>query len=782
MCRLLSFRLIFVLLLWSAVVSPLWARYEFVTTVDGRRVAGSEVCFYRSNAVENPIDDLTVTLVRCYPADLLLDIPPGAFTIMARNLQRGLVAQTPGFAGSRTPSTEDELASSNIPMVPAAFLDVGEDVRRLGSDEHFVLLFGATARTRPYLHPVSASDATVLIPPDTPFVVIRVRGIEPVAVSDVATARAGAHAGLPPFPRDIRFLVTAAQIVQPGEFKSKPECLTFFSNEFARWMTNIPRPTLRVVSSGRPDLSPLFEVKHPGQWNAAPVVFRGLSPGDAEIRFAGERWTAATSRVTISPERQVVTVRTPLRTTPASLVRVAWDIPAEFTGSRTSCEEETAPKTRTLLLLRCPGLSATSDPLSIPDDACSQAGAASLPAEHRGVTTFERIPAGTYVARLRYEALPPAQTIVHPSLGDVADVSVSARPDGIWGRVVRLGKPIRAQVLFSSGSAVSDPDTGEYYALSASPPGRRLVRIRACDGSFVHSVIPDTPIEPNTRFDIEVPVNDVRARIEGESGRIGAGVTVSLSVADPRRPGAAAYSMTGVTNEEGTAELGPVTRGSHVRICAGAEGYTATCSEPVKITEEHTNIGLRLRRAAGTGRAPAGYERIFWTLPNGVVTEDAVIDPETGEFTFRQPHAAPEAVVLVGREVPLLVHAVPAPSESRMEIAASVAPRRNFAVTVTDDSAQESALLTIRVGSVQLPLNAFLAHQQLRGAPGFVARRAAVPVRDIAAAEPITLVVGPDPFSPPTQLPKGTDPFTVPELRASFREVLVTGDLVSLPR
>lgn len=289
-------------------------------------------------------------------------------------------------------------------------------------------------------------------------------------------------------------------------------------------------------------------------------------------------------------------------------------------------------------------------------------------------------------------------------------------------------------------------------------------------------------MQPNSRFDVAVPTNEVTVRVLGDRGPVGEGAVASLAVNDPRQPGTSAFSLRGVTDASGKATIAPVTPGSEVVICAAAADYLRTCVDPIRITDDHTSVDLRLRRPAGTGVAPAGYERIYWVLPDGRVSEDIPIQPETGAFTYKTRHAPPEYFVLVGAQRPLLVLPQPDVKEGEpFTITMPRVPTRAFTIMASPESAQESAILTLAVGGRIVPVNAFLMHQKLRSAPFLLIRRAPVPVRDVAATAPLTVVVGYDPFAPPPNLPAGTDPFTIPELRASFREVPVAGETVVLP-
>lgn len=766
-----------------ALALPAGARIQYVTTVNGQPITGSEVCFYRSNAFEDVMADLAVTAIRCYPADLHLDVPAGTFTVLARNVAEGLVAQTPGFLAIRDATAEQEYQSSSMAMVPAAFVDVTDAQRVLGADEHLVLIFGATKRTRPYLHPVTREDSTILVPPETPFVMVRVKGGKPVAISDTASLPARSRARAPRFGADANFVVATAQVVEPEDFAPPtPVCLLLFSNAFLERINAIEKPDI-VLVHGRTEVRPLFPVQEAGQLNVAPLVFRGVPHGKGEIQVRGDHWTHTSRPVAVAAGERVVTVTPPLKTEPAALMTVRWDVPADVQPARSTCDEKPVEEARELLLLRCAAASAAADPATIPDSACDVIGKRTLGAERGGAEVFRGVARGNYIARLRYGTLPMAQTVVTAPLGGDVETPVSAQPLGIYGRVTRAGAPVAATVTFSSGTGVSDARTGEYYALVTKAPGRRTVRVQACDESFVHMVIPDRDVPPNSRFDIAVPTNDVTLRVLGDSGPVGEGVAVSLAVNDPRQPGTAAFSLRGVTDASGRATIAPVTPASEVVICATAADYLRTCLDPIRIEDEHTSVDLRLRRPAGTGVAPAGYERIYWVLPDGRVSEDSAIQPETGAFTYKTRHAPPEYLALVGAQRPLLVLAQPDVKEGApFTIAMPQVPTRAFTITTSPESAQESAMLTLAIGGRIVPVNAFLMHQKLRAAPFLLIRRAPVPVRDIAATGPLTVVVGYDPFAPPPNLPAGTDPFAIPELRAAFREVPVTADTVVLPR
>lgn len=69
-----------------AIALPVSAyRVEFIANVDGKRVAGAQVCFYpASSAQEAFARFLSSNDVRCVAADNVIEIPPGHWNYFVR--------------------------------------------------------------------------------------------------------------------------------------------------------------------------------------------------------------------------------------------------------------------------------------------------------------------------------------------------------------------------------------------------------------------------------------------------------------------------------------------------------------------------------------------------------------------------------------------------------------------------------------------------------------------------------------------------------------------------
>src|SRR5258708_6861877 len=117
-------------------------RLEFSATYNEKRLAGSEVCFFRAESAQNPFSRYLATDdVRCLPSEMVIDLPPGKWNYYVQHPD-GYISVYAGLVSYEGP-THSEVGYKEIaiPMQPAGRLDLSDCLRLLQDGERIAVYF-----------------------------------------------------------------------------------------------------------------------------------------------------------------------------------------------------------------------------------------------------------------------------------------------------------------------------------------------------------------------------------------------------------------------------------------------------------------------------------------------------------------------------------------------------------------------------------------------------------------------------------------------------------------
>ncbi|MEA2463970.1 MAG: hypothetical protein QOJ98_1717 [Acidobacteriota bacterium] len=119
---------------------PAMARIEFLATVNGQRLAGSQVCFSSAGEESRYFSKFMGdgTDVLCLSADDVIDMPAGSWNYFAYH-DSGYVSAHPGHI--TVTAVSDHYSSAEVELVPAGVLDLSKVVAALPASDELVVYF-----------------------------------------------------------------------------------------------------------------------------------------------------------------------------------------------------------------------------------------------------------------------------------------------------------------------------------------------------------------------------------------------------------------------------------------------------------------------------------------------------------------------------------------------------------------------------------------------------------------------------------------------------------------
>ncbi len=762
-------------------------RVDFRIRYAGERLPGSEVCFYPMD-LANPFSVFaTAGQVRCLPADKLIEIPPNGFGVYARH-PRGLISANHGFITGTTDA--QAVKGVSLDLAAAATLDLSVVNKDLATADDVAILEGETAKNRGAVIPVPRGATSILVPADTPLLPVIVHGGKPTRIGSLATVGAGKTL-LVRAINNTQYVMTALRPVDPftgqglvATTEGGVVCAQLYSQQFLALLGKqaVPDVTLRD-GRGRPH-APILAPMYSQNLLNNIFVFDDVPPGDATLLIGGARWLAQQVPVSITPGGLVISDLIPVHVGSALDVTVT-DIAGWSQPNRVSCDAVTDP------------LRANADQAERPNIAVYDCGKylhsirltvdtpkrCTVIQEKRGdwatassaVTQFAGLTPGAYLVTVSRGSHTAAMDTVETAPGESIRLTMSGRGFYVAGRITRGGKPVVAQLLFRTGSAVSTP-SGEYGAYLTASPGKTNIQVKACDHSFEYIHVPESEVAAGAGYDIDVPINKVEVTVtDAVTGSPLPDARAIATVFRDKGDTQGLYMMPGERDSNGRVVVDSLPSGKTTRICAEAANYKSAC-DTVEILKDVQEVSIALRPAAerhahvGTGK----YSLAYWCLADGTVTEHAAVD-ENGDIRFHLNHGAPEYTVLVGAS-PLYV--IPAVSADPGGLPTEIAPpglsaTRAIRIAVAPSLKQSTAIIGLVVNGVRIPQSAFAQHQRFRRAPFMLIGRAAVEVYDIYTTDIVDVILGPDPASLPHDFATGTDVFTVPYLVAGLPHLRV---------
>jgi hypothetical protein len=723
-------RRIFILcctLAWSASYGY---RLEFKATVNGERLSGGEICFYPGADLSQPVARLLGSnLVRCLPADAIIDMPEGIWNFYARHAD-GWISHHGSAVSAARADPEQGYRAIEVELVASATLDF----RRVSDGDFAVFVPNADD---PILaaaeFPLPRGTDTLEVPADHDLLIVRPRDGDPVHASE-------------PFRLPVAAFVDAAAYLEnipSGQIIAS----VVIDSSADSYFEELGAPSV-MFDSGDARWPPLFSLTTPGSARSALVFFSGLPDGTGRIEIEGTGWRRILTRP-VEVGSTPMFIEAPLVLTPERIlyVHVPWPS-GRPPASRSGCsDDESDPIEWTVELRECPEWTDRGAGLpvcpGIAERILGSEDTVRFPVSGRGPYRVALI--GGDVAVGDAEASFGDKTAIH--------AAIEFRRRVLSGIVTEGGVPVQAELVFGSTTTASDL-TGAYDVVLPTDLGRDAIEVTSCDGTVSAFVIPKEPIVGSRRYDIEIPRNRVELTVFSDEGplpdaAVGRGIFESradaaTAVIAPTPSGADA-----VTDAHGRAVFGRLPSDHFLRLCASAPGYATACAEPIPLTDRtDAQVDLELKaeettrgRVEVAGSIIAG--RLFRVAADGSVRDVVTVDTD-GSFLFKK--GGPRAhVVFVSRSHPLF--AVPEPAESgegEILVQPPAGALRSFTVALDPASMPDtSGFFDLAVGVMLIPRDALAAHLTLRGLSSYVSDDTAAKAVDVIASAPLIVTLQP---------------------------------------
>ena len=718
--------------------------------------AATEICRFRAGDAENPFQRwLDSQEVTCVAAAAPIDFPSGLWNVFAR--AEGSIAALPMLIDG-----DSEPASIEPALAPAA------TVTPLLPDKHGGVVY---VPRRGSAFPVDG--ARVSVPADEAMWLFVLDGKAPMAVIPIAPLAAGTERSVDARGGGPSSIIGWLRV---------PET----ERNLLPTTTGLLSPTIRA---GSREADPL---PAPSLLHGAFVRIAEVEKGSAEVRVEGRGWV---------PQRQVVKVQPGLTVAAAPLlVRatgtlvVHWNTDQDLAAldrSLGACVKREGVPQLIITVSRCAAQRGQR-----PEAAeCTQIREHTAEAFF-GSVTFDDIVPGTYRAEMRYGRLPPATNGGGVGPLRTTDLRIFATYFTAHGSVTRGGEPLGEDVAvsFSGGSGFAPAESEEYQAVLRPPhigTDAQIV-VAACDGSPRAVVLAGEPMRPRTRFNIDIPDNELIVNVTDTfTSEALPGATVKLEAMSIRRPPRVVFTATEKANDEGRAVLISVpVRELHLTV--EHPGYEKKRIAPFTMPERgnHTVdaqlVPLRGTRGRIVSDRPFESAVVVWFSPTGSETERADLAAD-GTFVYTNWHTPDETMAVVSASHPLWV--LRAPATGRREtitLRFPDAPPAAFDVWLAAAvPPAQTRYIGVAIGGVRIPQPALALHQALRGDPPLMRGTGPQHFRDLLATGPIDVLLGPTVEEVGSQL-RGMDIFAFPKFAEAPRQRVEAGatDVVftTLPR
>jgi hypothetical protein len=673
-----------------------------------------EICRFRALDAENPFRRwLASQEVTCFPAGTFPRFPSGLWNVFAR--------------GEGTVSAVPLLIDGDAPSGGTPELGPGATVVPLLPEKHTGVIY---APRRGSAFPVDGARVTV--PADEPLWLFVLQKSEPVAVITIAPLAPGTER-----ETDGR---NGGPVSIVG-WLHVPEA----DRQALAMATGVLAPTIRAGSRDA-DLLPSS-----GLLNGAFFRIRNVDSPNAEIRVEGRGWVPDRRTIKVQPGLTVAGAPLLLRVTGTLIVH--WgsdqDLPA-LDRSLGACEADDVPPQFVIALSKCPP-PRRGEPFD--PEKCSLLREETVE-RVPGSLTFEEVLPGTYRAELRYGKLPPAGALGSVGPLQVAELRVFSSLFRVYGSVTRGGEPIGEEVRleFPNGTGFAPEDTEEYHAVLEPPPldAESRITVAACDGSPRTVVITSVPMRPYTRFNIDIPANELLIQVNDTFTREPLkGASVKIEIRSTLRQDRIIYSTKETADEEGNV----VWTGVPIRkvwLTVSHAGYEKRVFQPFTMIKSGTHtvdaqlVPMRGIRGNIMSALPFDEGQVVWFSPDGSQTERAELS-EDGTFVYMNPHTPDETMAVVSSSHPLWVLRTPA-TERRASLTLRFpdAPVAAFNVRLTSArNSGELRYIGVTIGGVRVPQPVLEQHQHLRNERPLMQGTGPQHFRDLLATGPIDILLGP---------------------------------------
>ncbi|MGN6187050.1 MAG: hypothetical protein ACTHQM_25725, partial [Thermoanaerobaculia bacterium] len=411
-----------------------------------------------------------------------------------------------------------------------------------------------------------------------------------------------------------------------------------------------------------------------------------------------------------------------------------------------------------------------------PADTCAIV-AEKQDADFRRVLNVPALKPGEYRVEMNFPPLQSIKRTVVVQAFERGSIEEVIGDDIVTGRVSRDGKPVNAIITIPGVTTATDIADGSFALPVRGALPLVPVNVKQCNATSHFVTVPAEPIPAGGRFDITIPDNRLEVRVIDAVTREPLPAVVSHGAVDPRDPEGDIFSADTHAAGTGFAIVEPVATTHKLRVCAQYDGYESNCLEPFEVaatTVTRREITLRPYGPSGqvvtaTGRMLGGA--VFIAAADGTLKERVQVRPADGIFWFDATIARGDYAVLVSQSHPLVVQRLADQSSINISV-----PAATIAVTVevAPEYRWNSPAVTIRVGGLLVPHEAFAQHATWRGGTA-VTRGTRYAIRDISPA-PVSILLGPSIRERPADLPPGVDIFAIPAFRGFVDEIPVGQD------
>jgi hypothetical protein len=737
MQRLLRFHL-WILATAVLLSQPAAARTEFVATVNGTRLAGSQICFSTAGEPSRYFSKFMGdgTDVICLSADDVLDIPSGDWNYFAFH-EHGYVSPHPGHM---TVAESDHYLAIDVELVPAGILDLTKAIAALpASDEAVVYFPNADQPRSPSVIRRLAPDATrMYVPAGAQVLPLVIRSGMPVAVGEPVIVAGGETKEVTPLQGTTTAIVPIQLALTDDIWRSGA----------------IVDPAVSVRTTDDIELRPVIPLRNGTGLERSLLIVHTPAGGPLHVRLGGNRWKATELQLQAVPGRVVVSTE-PLWGVPAGELELQWDLTSEAAAVRhenPACADVVQPAA--VRLSKC----ASGDCTLVRE---------TKPAEASGSAHYPSLDPGEYEIELAFPPLPVKRTRVTIPATEKREVREQVEALTVRGRVTRGRAFVAAAVVRVLGKTVAVSELDGSYAIPVDGELRMVaVSVEACDESFHFTTAPPAPIPAGSTFDIEIPDNRIEVTVVAkQTQKPLAGALVTLAAEHPAAPDASIFTVEARADEKGIASFDLISatfptfacaemRGGYAQQCTAAEVVPASGVKRYRIELQSPP---RSGRIIVDGRL-AGAQ-VYWVGTNGLVREAVYnVRPDDGTFSFNYSPVAGDYMVIASQSHPLFLYA-PVSFET---IIARIPPATPpVTVTLSNAYHRETAIPTIAIGGRLVPADAFASYAIWRDLSN-LQRGVTYQFRDIVADGPLTVLLGPSHRDRPLDLHPEADIFALP--------------------
>jgi len=719
---------------------PAAAGVLVTATYDGQPATEADVCFYQGQP-GNPLVALEASEVHCLPTGKVLDVPLKSFGFYARRVDN-LITKNHGFLAAT--GNDNGVQRLRLELSAAGHLVLGGDPP--AQNEHLAAIIGESSLNHGTVVPLTFENGRSLVPADVPITPVLVRDGQPVWVGDTVRVPIGGEETLHVTRSQPPASSVIVSFVGDDAFSDQANespCKSRYSAAFMRMLAKQDVPSVELIDSRGQVHGPEAAILRTPNIFDNLYVFRGVNSGRATLRVSGKRFLTKEAVVDVAP-RSIVVAREAGRIALGSdIVATVAAAGSHATASLTTCDEKSKPSgPRRIAIWTCPQ---SLDSVQLSPALLSQCA----PKQRRDISDdgesaeFSGIPAGEFLMTLERSGRISKMLKQTATIGETTKVSVDGDEVVVSGRVTRDAAPVRAHLMFTTGEAVTDANTGQYTALLSGPPGQNAVFVVACDDTFAYAHLPTGGIHAGAVYDIAIPTNEVvvavRDAATGEVVDHGTVSALAMAQKDPPRTG----SEIPTVERDGRYVVESVDEGTPLKICAAATGYRNQCTD-VRVSPGRQEVTLSLDRQHYRGRvASTGYSQIVWARPDGTIFQRASIDAD-GTFTYTTPWHD-EHAILIGTAPMLVTSLKPFSPDAELEIVPpAVTGTKRVRISLANEYPQAKAVIGLWINGLRVPMSVLGAHQFRRHTGWFVSKTQPLVIADLYANDTLSIAVGPD--------------------------------------